>query len=65
MKKKITSLLLTLSLCIGVLAVPNTAMAAQAENQYLIPNDNVNKSEVIFFFIIHIPRNIAIRSKVY
>ena len=38
MKKKITSLLLTLSLCIGMLAVPNTAMAAQAENQYLIPN---------------------------
>ena len=41
MKKKIASLLLTLSLCIGVLAVPNTAMAAQAENQYLIPNEKV------------------------
>lgn len=41
MKKKITSLLLTLLLCIGVLAVPNTAMAAQAENQYLIPNEKV------------------------
>ena len=41
MKKKITSLLLTLSLCIGVLAVPNTAMAAQVENQYLIPNEKV------------------------
>ena len=36
MKKKITSLLLTLSLCIGVLVTPNTAMAAHVENQYLI-----------------------------
>ena len=41
MKKKIMSRLLTLSLCIGMLAVPNTAMAAQAENQYLISNEKV------------------------
>lgn len=41
MKKKITSLLLTLSLGISVLATPNTVMAAQKKNQHSIPDKKV------------------------
>ena len=54
--------LIELLAVIAILGLIVTTVSIAVTKVY---NDNVNKSEVIFFFIIHIPPNISIRSKVY